>query len=187
MHLIVKTSVFFSKKPGFSLHFQKFPVRKKCVLLKIRVLIQNSMFFKNFRTSKIPRAKKVRTFKNSSFHTKFRVFQKLPYIQKFPGRKKCVLLKTRVLTQNSVFFQKFRTFQKFPARKSMYFSKSRLLPHNSGFFTPNTLHKHKHMFFPKAFLIYLLLFTPLTSKSCQKTYYFNVRHKLSGSKSALHN
>ena len=48
---------------------------------KTPVLTQNSVFFRNFRTFRNS------PFKRRSFNTKFRVFQKIPYIQKFPAQK----------------------------------------------------------------------------------------------------
>ena len=101
--------------------------------------------------------------KNSTFDTKFRVFSKIPPISKIPRSKKYVLLK------KSTFDTKFRVFQKIPSiskiprfSKSTYFSKSRL-------FQQNMIHRHKHLFFPNAFLVHLSFFTPLNFKILSNT------------------
>ena len=68
------------------------------------VQFEDSMVFKNYVFLK----------KNSSFNTKFRVFSKIPHVQKIPRSR------DGVLTQNSVFFQNFRTFKKFPVRETEF-------------------------------------------------------------------
>ena len=82
--------------------------------------------------------------------------------------QKSRLFQIYVFSKNSVFFQKFRTFQKIPRSKKVDFFNKSSFDTKSRFLTPNTIHRHKHLFFPKAFLIYLLFFTHLTSKTCQK-------------------
>ena len=70
------------------------------------------MFFKKIPPiSKIPRSEKVRTFKNSSFNTKFRVFQKIPPILKIPRSEKVrTFQKSRLFQQNMIHRHKHLFF-----------------------------------------------------------------------------
>ena len=93
------------------------------------------------------------------FFKKFRLFQK------FPVRKSTSFSKLRLLTQNSVFFKKFRTFQKIPrfSKKYVFFKKKK----KSRLLTQNTIHRHKHLFFPNAFWYICHSLPHSTSKSCR--------------------
>ena len=116
--------------------------------------------FNPTKSTTIAIANIIHTIWNSSFNTKF------------PVRKKSTFSKSQLLTQNSVFYKKFRVFTKIPRSKKVDLFKKSTFDTKFRFLTQNTVHKHKHLFFPKAFLIYLLFFTHLTSKTCQKNVLF---------------
>ena len=130
------------------------------------------LFQKIPHVSKNSRSKKLRLFQNSVFFKKFRTFQnyvffKMTSFSKIRLFQNYVFSKFRVFQKNSARFKKFPVFQNDVFFKNTCFSKLRFFKKKkTRLLTQNTIHRHKHLFFPNAFW-YICHSLPLsTSKTC---------------------